>query len=146
MSNIILFDLHNPGIARESQALPERLVEGNPSYKTWEQDNVGNGRIRSGIWEATPGATRSIKGETWEYCTILSGVIELIEDDKEPRRLVAGDTFILRPGFTGTWRTIETVRKLGHRVALVWCLWQNRTGAALTVFNRLAASFYKGTC
>ncbi|MGO7961182.1 cupin domain-containing protein [Rhizobium leguminosarum] len=112
MSNMIVFDLQNPGIARESQALPERLVEGNPVYKTWEKDNVGNGRIRSGIWEATPGATRSIKGETWEYCTILSGVIELVEDDKVPRRLVAGDTFILRPGFTGTWRTIETVRKL----------------------------------
>jgi uncharacterized cupin superfamily protein len=69
MSNMIIFDLQNPGIARESQALPERLVEGNPLYKTWEQDNVGNGRIRSGIWEATPGATRSIKGETWEYCS-----------------------------------------------------------------------------
>jgi uncharacterized cupin superfamily protein len=34
------------------------------------------------------------------------------EDDKEPRRFAVGDTFILRPGFTGTWRTIETVRKL----------------------------------
>ena len=112
MSNMIVFDLQNLGIARESQALPERLVEGSPSYKTWEQDNVGNGRIRSGIWEATPGATRSIKGKTWEYCTILSGVIEIVEDDKEPRRLGVGDTFILRPGFTGTWRTIETVRKL----------------------------------
>jgi uncharacterized cupin superfamily protein len=55
MSNMIVFDLKNPGIARGSQALSERLVEGNPSYKTWEKDNVGNGRIRSGIWQATPG-------------------------------------------------------------------------------------------
>jgi uncharacterized cupin superfamily protein len=112
VSNLIVFDMQNPGVAKESRALPERLVEGDPFYKTWEQDNVDAGRIRSGIWEATPGATRSIKGATWEYCTILSGVIELTEDGGEPRRLTAGESFIMRPGFAGTWRTIETVRKL----------------------------------
>ncbi|EJB07150.1 putative enzyme of the cupin superfamily [Rhizobium leguminosarum bv. trifolii WSM597] len=112
MSRLIAFDLANLGTPHESKAPPERLVEGDPSYKTWEQDNVDKSRIRSGIWEATPGATRSIKGETWEYCTILSGVVELIEDGQQPRRFVAGDTFTMRPGFVGTWRTIETVRKL----------------------------------
>ncbi|MBB3237428.1 cupin domain-containing protein [Phyllobacterium endophyticum] len=112
MSNLIIFDPENPGTPRQSKALPDRLIDGDPCYKTWEQDNVDNGRIRSGIWEATPGATRSIKGETWEYCSILSGLMELTEDGKEPRRFAAGDTFILRPGFVGTWRTIETVRKL----------------------------------
>lgn len=112
MTGLVVFDLENPGTPKESKALPERLVEGDPSYRTWEIDTVDNGRIRSGIWEATPGATRSIKGETWEYCTLLSGVMELTEDGQPPRRLTAGDTFVLRPGFTGTWRTIETVRKL----------------------------------
>lgn len=112
MSNMIVFDLENPGAARESKCLPERLVAGDPSYKSWEKDNLDNGRIRSGIWEATPGSHRSIKGDSWEYCTLLSGVMELIEDGKEPRRLTAGDTFVMRPGFVGTWRTIETVRKL----------------------------------
>lgn len=112
MSNLIAFQLDNPGTPRESKALPERLVDGDPSYKTWEQDNVDDGRIRSGIWEATPGATRSIKDETWEYCTILSGIVELTEDGHAPRRFVAGDTFTMRPGFVGTWRTIETVRKV----------------------------------
>lgn len=112
MSNMIIYDLNNPGEPTLSKALPERLVEGDPSYKTWEKDNVDNGRIRSGIWEATPGTTRSIKGETWEFCTLLSGVMELTEDGGKTRRLGAGDAFVLRPGFTGTWRTIETVRKL----------------------------------
>ncbi|PRD40810.1 cupin [Phyllobacterium phragmitis] len=100
MSNLIVFNLENPGTPKESMALPERLVDGKPSYKTWERDNVDNGRIRSGIWEATPGATRSITGGTREYCTILSGLLELTEDDKEPRRFVAGDTFTMRPGST----------------------------------------------
>lgn len=112
MSNLIVFDLENLGTPEESEALPERLVEGHPTYKTWEKDVVDDGRIRSGVWEATPGATRSIKGKTWEFCTILSGVVELTEEGGEPRRLTAGDTFIMRPGFVGVWRTIETVRKL----------------------------------
>ena len=112
MSQMIVFDLENLGTPELSQAAPDRLVEGNPSYKTWEQDVVDGGRIRSGVWEASPGATRSIKGETWEFCHVLSGVVELTEDGGETRRLTAGDTFIMRPGFVGTWHTIETVRKL----------------------------------
>lgn len=112
MSQMIVFDMHNLGQPELSQAGPDRLIEGNPFYKTWEQDLVDDGRIRSGVWEATPGATRSIKGETWEFCHILSGVVELTEDGGVPKRMTAGDTFILRPGFVGIWRTIETVRKL----------------------------------
>lgn len=112
MSNLIVINPDQLGAARESKAMPSRLIEGDPSYKTWELDNLHEGRLKSGIWEATPGATRSIKGEIWEYCSILSGVVELIEDGKEPRRFVAGDHFIMRPGFTGVWRTIETVRKV----------------------------------
>lgn len=38
--------------------------------------------------------------------------MELTEDGGTPRRFRAGDTFVLRPGFVGTWETIETVRKL----------------------------------
>jgi uncharacterized cupin superfamily protein len=112
MSQMIVFDLNDLGTPELSSAAPDRLVEGNPSYKTWEKDVVNGGHIRSGVWEATPGATRSIKGTTWEFCHVLSGVVELTEDGGEPRRLVAGDTFIMRPGFVGTWRTIKTVRKL----------------------------------
>lgn len=49
MSQMIVFDLENLGTPELSQAAPDRLVEGNPSYKTWEQDVVDGGRIRSGV-------------------------------------------------------------------------------------------------
>jgi uncharacterized cupin superfamily protein len=39
-------------------------------------------------------------------------VIELTEDGGEPVTYRAGDSFVMKPGFTGTWRTIETVRKI----------------------------------
>lgn len=112
MSNLVAFDLTAPGTPSLSQAAPDRLIAGDPSYKTWEMQAAGHANIRTGIWEATPGTTRSIKGETWEYCTILSGVVVLTEDGGTPQRFTAGDTFVMRPGFVGTWETVETVRKL----------------------------------
>jgi len=118
MSNFLVFNSTDPGIAKESVPSAENFVDGTPSFKTWIQDSVGDGHIRSGFWEAGPGTFRVSRGASWEYCTLLSGVIELTEDGREPRRLIAGDTFTMRPGFTGTWRTIEAVRKLWVIVAV----------------------------
>lgn len=97
---------------RHGVPLPDRLVEGAPKFRTWDLAQNADGTMTAGIWEATPGAYRSIKGGTWEFCTILSGVSELVEDGKPPRRIGPGDTFVMNPGFVGTWRVIETTRKL----------------------------------
>lgn len=97
---------------RESKALPDRLICGDPSFKTWAQDTARDGTIHTGIWEATPGETRSIKGTTFEFCHILEGVIELTEDGGKTTTYRGGDSFVMKPGFAGIWRTIETVRKI----------------------------------
>jgi uncharacterized cupin superfamily protein len=68
--------------------------------------------VNTGVREATPGETHSIKGDTFEFSHILKGVIELIEKDKEPVVYRAGDSFVMKPGFVGVWKTIETVRKI----------------------------------
>jgi len=103
----------NPSFApREAVPAPERLISGNPSFKTWAQDAARNEAIHTGVWEATPGLTRSIKGETFEFCHILSGLVEITPEGGEPVIYKAGDSFVMKPGFVGTWRTIETVRKI----------------------------------
>jgi uncharacterized cupin superfamily protein len=103
----------NPTFApRETVALPERLIAGSPAFRTWAQDAAKDGKVNTGVWEATPGETRSIKGETFEFCHILSGVIELTPDGGAPVIYRAGDSFVMKPGFTGVWKTIETVRKI----------------------------------
>lgn len=68
--------------------------------------------MRTGVWEASPGKTISAKGETFEFCHILSGVMQLTEDGEEPVTYRSGDSFIMKPGFRGIWKTIETVRKI----------------------------------
>ena len=97
---------------RESTALPERLIAGNPAFKTWAQDAAKADLVHTGVWEGTPGETRSIKGMTFEFCYILSGVIEITPDAGEAVTYRAGDSFVMKPGFTGVWKTIETVRKI----------------------------------
>jgi len=97
---------------RENEPMPERLISGAPKFKTWAQDEAKDGTVLTGVWEATPGVTKSIKGETFEFCHILAGVVEITPDSGEPVIYRAGDSFVMKPGYTGTWKTIETVRKI----------------------------------
>jgi len=59
-----------------------------------------------------PGTNKSIKGERFEFCLILEGSVEITPDGGEPQTYRAGDSFIMKPGYIGTWKTIETMRKL----------------------------------
>lgn len=112
MSLLITLDTA-PGFApRLSAAAPERLIAGAPAYKTWLQDESKAGQVRTGVWESTPGETHSIKGESLEFCYILAGLIEITEQGQPPVTYRAGDSFVMKPGFVGVWKTIETVRKI----------------------------------
>lgn len=98
------------GIEPEPSAPPEgRLISGNPKFRTWNAEEAPNG-LYAGIWEATPGTWRIVYDE-WEFCHILSGVSVITEDGGEARTVRAGDSFVLRPGFKGTWEVLETTRK-----------------------------------
>lgn len=112
MSLLVKLDLAPTREPKHSKAAADRLISGDPSFKTWAQDQSRDEPVRTGVWEATPGETRSIKGETVEFCYILSGVIELTEEGQPPRTFRAGDSFVMKPGFVGIWKTIETVRKI----------------------------------
>jgi uncharacterized cupin superfamily protein len=91
---------------------PDRLVEGDPLQRSWNFDTTADDTVIAGVWESEAGAWTSIKGESWELCHILSGVSVIEEEGKPPLRLVAGDTFVMRPGFVGIWRVLETTRKV----------------------------------
>jgi len=81
---------------RESKALPDRLIAGDPAFKTWAQDAAKGDLVHSGVWEATPGERRSIKGDTFEFCHILSCVIEIRPDGGETVTYRAEDLAVLR--------------------------------------------------
>ncbi|ALK96767.1 cupin [Massilia sp. WF1] len=109
---LVPFELEKLGAPREFRPPAERVIEGDILCRNWDVDSAKDGLVRAGVFESTPGTNRSIKGETWEFCAILSGVAEITEDGQPPMIVKAGDHFIMKPGYKGTWRTIETVRKI----------------------------------
>ncbi len=93
----------------EGAPAPERLLSGDPKFRTWNVEEADGG-VYAGIWEATPGMWR-IEYDEWEFCHILSGVSVIAEEGAEARTVKAGDSFVLRPGFKGSWEVLETTRK-----------------------------------
>lgn len=87
---------------------PDRVISGDPQFRTWNIEERDG--LWCGIWESTPGKWK-IAYDEWEYCHILSGVSVIAEDGGAAVRVTAGDSFVLRPGFKGTWEVIETTRK-----------------------------------
>lgn len=87
---------------------PERLIAGDPVFTTWNIE--ARDGLYCGLWQSTPGKWR-VSYDEWEYCHILSGLSVLTDADGTARTLRAGDSFILRPGFSGTWEVVETTRK-----------------------------------
>ncbi len=87
---------------------PDRLISGAPEFTTWNAEERDG--LYCGLWRSTPGKWRIVYDE-WEYCHILEGHSILTEDGGEPRHVKAGDSFILRPGFKGTWEVVETTTK-----------------------------------
>lgn len=87
---------------------PAKVVEGDPVHRTWNLEERDG--LYCGIWESTPGTWR-IAYDEWEYCRILSGRSVISGADGSRLEVGAGDSFILRPGFAGTWQVIETTAK-----------------------------------
>jgi len=87
----------------------DRVIAGAPSFKTWNVDERPGG-LYAGVWESTPGKWR-IEYDEWEYCRILSGASIITEEGGAARRVETGDSFIIEPGFRGTWEVVETTRK-----------------------------------
>lgn len=111
MSLIKQIHTSNLGDGEQSRCAPERLLEGEPLYTSWEQDQAG-AMVRTGVWASTPGKNISMKGSIYELCHLLEGTVEIAGDDGSVQRFSAGDTFVMKPGFKGTWRTVTPVRKI----------------------------------
>jgi hypothetical protein len=97
------------GIAAEvTKPEPHKVVDGDPLHRTWNvEDRDG---LYCGVWQSTPGAWRVDYAE-WEYVHILAGYSVLTGEDGTEITLRAGDAWIIRPGFRGVWRVIESTLK-----------------------------------
>lgn len=85
-------------------------VEGNPTMKTWVQHTSLDGSVIGGTWEATPG-TWHASYTFYEFVHLIAGKITITPEGAAPVTLNPGDAFVVEPGFKGTWKVEEAVRK-----------------------------------
>ena len=86
----------------------EKLISGDPVFTTWNLEEKDG--LYAGIWQSTVGKWH-VSYDEWEYLRLLKGVSILTDAEGQETRLTAGDSFIIRPGFSGTWEVVETTRK-----------------------------------
>ncbi|WP_438755132.1 cupin domain-containing protein [Pararhizobium sp. O133] len=117
MSKLKYFRPSDAGTPLVDRPSPERLVEGNPEFRSWPCRDTG--KVLSGIWAATPGVHKVERDESGlEQFYLIEGEIELTEDGGDPQRFSAGDLVVIEPKFRGTWRTISPVKKIYFYVEL----------------------------
>ena len=70
--------------------------------------------LRVSIFESTPAKTdhRTRPTEGDEFVTIVSGKLILTEPDGTAHEFVAGDSFVLPAGYTGTWEMQGDYREI----------------------------------
>ncbi|MEH7828567.1 cupin domain-containing protein [Gemmobacter denitrificans] len=87
---------------------PDKVLAGDPVHTSWNIEERGG--LYSGMWQSTPGKWRVSYAE-WEYVHIHEGVSILTDAAGNATTLRAGDSWIIRPGFEGTWECVETTLK-----------------------------------
>lgn len=95
---------------RDLRDLPDRVVEGDPHHVTEMQFQSPDEGLIAGTWVSTPGKWHAFVDRD-EFCYIISGHVELIEEGGETKAYKAGDAFLIPNGFRGYWNVIETTKK-----------------------------------
>jgi len=109
MTHPTLIKVIRDGITPEiSRPGPERLISGDPVHTTWSIEDTGT--LFAGLWHSTKGLWRTRYTE-WEYVHILEGHSILTDSSGQVTHLKSGDSYILRPGFAGTWEVVEPTLK-----------------------------------
>ena len=104
-----LLPVTRPGTTPEtSRPDAAKVIAGDPVHTTWSIEERGT--IFAGLWHSTPGKWQ-VSYDEWEYFRLLEGTSILTDAAGHATTLRAGDAFIIRPGFVGTWEVLDATLK-----------------------------------
>ena len=119
-----LFQSFADDSASNGEREPLGKAPGKLTVPEGEQEAIHNlwaapgGEADLHVWLAEPG-TYEVDGADrpgfFEVTSIMAGRCTAEEEGYDPVELVAGDTYVMRPGWTGKWVVTEYVEK-----AFVW--------------------------
>ena len=105
----LLHRVSRDGVTPEiSRPDPDKVLAGDPEHTTWPCEEKDG--IYAGVWQTTPGTWR-VGYDEWEYVYIHAGHSILTDAEGAATHLRAGDSYIIRRGFSGTWTCVETTLK-----------------------------------
>lgn len=89
----------------------ENVIEGNPTETGHNYFTNGTGQLTAGVWECTPCTSQIDSYPVDEFCTILSGMVVLTDENGHAETFKPGDSFVIPKGLKCTWHMPETTRK-----------------------------------
>lgn len=98
---------------RGQQPIPRELfAAGEPTAEVWLSAQFSQVReLKTGVWVGQPGAINVPAYPSDEVFTVISGAIELAPANGPALRIGAGESCLIRRGWSGVWRTLEPTRK-----------------------------------
>lgn len=109
-NDVRIVDFRQPIAAESAPVEPAKVLAGEPVATIANHYSDPGAKFHCGTWSSTPGRWRVAYTEH-EFCHLLEGRVRLCGDDGSVREFVAGDTWVIPSGFTGTWETLEPARK-----------------------------------
>lgn len=90
----------------------EIVVEGTPTAETWVTDQFpAEGVVQTGIWVGEPGKINVPYYPTDEVFTVITGKIEITNEDGSVVTVNPGESGRIRKGWKGIWNVVEKTRK-----------------------------------
>lgn len=97
--------------AEHFSTAPDKVLAGAPQQTLWHCFTNTDGTFSAGIWQSTPG-THKVNYSEDEVICILEGKVMMTDTEGNEMRFSEGDMFVISSGFSGTWTTVEDVKKL----------------------------------
>lgn len=105
-----IVDFRDSVQAEESAPARDTVLSGAPRTRVSNHYSERGGQFFAGTWESTAGKWRVSYSEH-EFCHLLEGRVTLTSEDGREWKFGPGDTWVIPAGFSGTWETVEPVRK-----------------------------------
>jgi uncharacterized cupin superfamily protein len=101
------------GVPAAGQAALGEVIAGDCMQSMWVglQEDFGTGTFMSGVWKCTPGTMKLTGYPFTEMAKIITGRIEITDEQGNKQVFGPGEAFTLNQGFKGTWHMPEPVHK-----------------------------------
>lgn len=100
------------GMEQIGLSFPDAVLSGNPQEAAHVFADLKVDQATIGVWESDAGVLRFDPYPFDELCILVDGEVTLVPNDTmRPESFRAGDLFIIRASFRGTWHMPRRLRK-----------------------------------